>query len=148
MLSLNVSWLSHCRDICANCGGTPWSAADAPVGLSHRPTNSAEFPMLGKLNDTVLLLAWRARLADAGCYPRPINGMPVAITVRNCTLASSGRFAMYRHRSGHVPDVHSRLCRRGAVGLQDSRRHALGHLRGGIADVDLSAGNVVAPAIQ
>src|ERR1035437_6103890 len=27
-------------------------------------------------------------------YPRPANGIPVAITVINATLASSGRFAM------------------------------------------------------
>ena len=31
-------------------------------------------------------------LADA--YPRPINGIFVAITVMNCTFASSGRLAM------------------------------------------------------
>src|SRR6266849_4005392 len=28
-------------------------------------------------------------------YPRPTNGILVAITVRNCTLASSGRLAIY-----------------------------------------------------
>src|SRR2546425_35808 len=28
-------------------------------------------------------------------YPRPMNGILVAMTVRNCTLASSGRLAMY-----------------------------------------------------
>ena len=28
-------------------------------------------------------------------YPRPMSGIVVAITVINCTFASSGRFAMY-----------------------------------------------------
>src|ERR1022692_2661531 len=32
-------------------------------------------------------------------HPRPANGMLVAITVINCTLASSGRFAIYRTAS-------------------------------------------------
>jgi hypothetical protein len=32
-------------------------------------------------------------------HPRPINGILVAITVMNCTLASRGRFAMYRTAS-------------------------------------------------
>ena len=31
---------------------------------------------------------------DSSFHPRPINGILVAITVMNCTLASSGRFAM------------------------------------------------------
>ena len=37
-----------------------------------------------------------ARTDDGGVrpHPRPMNGMFVAITVRNCTLASNGRFAM------------------------------------------------------
>ena len=30
----------------------------------------------------------------SGYYPRPINGMAVAITVMNCTFADSGRLAM------------------------------------------------------
>jgi hypothetical protein len=39
----------------------------------------------------------QARLRLSGCgrpQPRPTNGILVAITVMNCTLASSGRLAM------------------------------------------------------
>jgi hypothetical protein len=35
-----------------------------------------------------------ARRAGEGGYPRPMNGIFVAITVMNCTFASSGRLAM------------------------------------------------------
>jgi hypothetical protein len=33
-------------------------------------------------------------ISEAQCYPRPTNGILLAITVMNSTLASSGRFAM------------------------------------------------------
>jgi hypothetical protein len=36
----------------------------------------------------------RRRAAARPAYPRPTKGMPVAITVMNSTLASSGRLAM------------------------------------------------------
>ena len=36
---------------------------------------------------------WTSTSMKSG-YPRPINGIFVAITVRNCTLASRGRLAM------------------------------------------------------
>jgi hypothetical protein len=38
----------------------------------------------------------RESVHDASCYPRPTNGIFVAITVRNWTLASIGRLAMYK----------------------------------------------------
>ena len=45
------------------------------------------------VNETLrLVLEWRDR--NALLHPRPMNGILVAITVMNCTLASSGRFAM------------------------------------------------------
>jgi hypothetical protein len=43
----------------------------------------------------------------------------------------------------HVRHVHRRLGGDRAVGLEDSRLHPLGHLGGGVADVDLAAGDVV-----
>jgi Sulfate permease family len=49
---------------------------------------------------------------------------------------------------GHVGHVHARLGPDAAVGLEGAGGHALGHLGGGVADVDLPAGDVVGPPVQ
>src|SRR2546423_1573534 len=44
--------------------------------------------------------------------------------------------------------VHARLYHPAAVRLQNAGRHALGHFGGRIADIDLSAGDIVLTAIE
>ena len=70
------------------------------------------------------------------------------MTVMNCTLASSGKSGHEDDGVGHVLHVHPGLGQQVAGGLQDTLLHALGHLRGRVADVDLPAGDVVLPSIE
>jgi hypothetical protein len=51
-------------------------------------------------------------------------------------------------RVGYMANVHSWLRQHSAVGLWDSGLHPLAHFRGGIAYIDLSAGDVVFAAVQ
>ena len=94
--------------------------------------------------------SWRASpQADViECYPRPTNGIRLAITVMNSTLVSSEQARHVDHRLADIVGVHARLRPLAAVGLQHAGDHALGQRRAGIADVDLAAGDVVAPAIE
>ena len=65
------------------------------------------------------------------------------------TLASSGSPAMYSTARATSLDVHPRFGPDAAVGLRARRSAiALGHVGGGVADVDLPAGDVVGPPVQ
>ena len=75
--------------------------------------------------------------------PRPTNGILVAMMVMNCTLASSGRLAICTMALATCLHVHARLHHHLAIGLQHAFGHPLGHFGGGVADVDLTAGDVV-----
>jgi Sulfate permease family len=59
-----------------------------------------------------------------------------------------GQAGHVAHGPGHVGHVHARLGADAAVGLEGAGRHALGHLGGGVADVDLAAGDVVGAPVQ
>src|SRR6266849_6416149 len=48
----------------------------------------------------------------------------------------------------HVLDIHGELDLDGSIGLRDTFGHARRHLRRGIADIDLPAGDVVFPPVQ
>jgi hypothetical protein len=48
---------------------------------------------------SLILLAAMSDSSVRSAYPRPMKGILVAITVRNCTLASGGRPAMYNTAS-------------------------------------------------
>ena len=82
-----------------------------------------------------------ARCGSANVQPRPTNGIFVAITVMNCTSASSGRFAIYTIASATCW-TSMRGSTFGAIGLQHAFVHACGHLGGGVADIDLAAGDI------
>ena len=84
----------------------------------------------------------------APAYPRPINGILLAITVMNGTFASSGSPAMYRTASATWRTSIRGSAIDRAVRLQDAARHALGHLGRGVADVDLAANNVERAAVE
>src|SRR5262245_19725165 len=53
-----------------------------------------------------------------------------------------------QHRARDVLDVDARLGREPPVRLGHARGHLLGQLGGGVADVDLAAGDVVLPAVE
>ena len=88
------------------------------------------------------LRAGAAVVALEHAQPRPTYGIFVAITVMNCTLASSGSEAMWATARPTLRDVHRRLGLQRPVGLRHAAGHPLGHLGGGVADVDLPAGDV------
>jgi hypothetical protein len=92
-------------------------------------------------------VARRNWVTRAAVQPRPTKGIAVAMMVMNWTLASSGR-PPWDDRVGDVLHVHRRLDRERAVGLRHALLHPLGHLGGGVADVDLAAGDVEGAAVE
>ena len=66
----------------------------------------------------------------------------------NCTFASSGSRGHEQHRLRDVPDVERRLRPHPPVRLTRSSGDPGRHVRGGVADVDLPAGDVVRAPVQ
>ena len=88
--------------------------------------------------------AWPVSYLRGTPYPRPTNGILVAMIVM---VQHVGRERQARHvddRVGDLLDVHRRLDRDPPVGLRHALRHLVGHLGQRVADVDLAAGDVVA----
>jgi len=80
--------------------------------------------------------------------PRPMNGIVVAVIVMNWTFASSGSPAMNATASARALRVERRLGHDRPVRLRRPRRDPLGHLGVRVPDVDLTAGDVVRPAVE
>ena len=62
--------------------------------------------------------------------------------VMNCTFTSSGSSAICTTALATCATSMRRLRRQGAVRLRHAAAHPGGHVRGGVADVDLAAGDV------
>ena len=54
----------------------------------------------------------------------------------------------WQDRLADMVDIHARLDPAGAIGLRHAARHPVGHVGGGITDVDLATGNVPGAAIE
>ena len=140
----------------SSCDG--WLAArmKPPSGMCSRPEIRTRASSISTGASTTKSEALEPRPLRAGAavvalehvQPRPMNGIFVAITVMNCTLASSGSEAMWATARPTLLDVHRRLGHERPVGLRHAARHPLGHLGGRVADVDLPAGDVELAPLQ
>ena len=52
------------------------------------------------------------------------------------------------NRFGDVADIHARFHFHRTVSLGHALRHARGHLRGGVADIDLAAGDIEGASVE
>ena len=111
-----------------------------PMANDHMVGMSTSAVVLGSLSP-LRMTTWRI-----GIYPRPMKAC-WCHDVMNWTLVSSGRRpcrGRRRRRASRRSAVRGRV----AVGLQGSDGDAGAHLGGGVADVDLAAGDVVGAAVE